>query len=1206
MQRVHRRRPAGARRAAVTLPLLFLACALLGAVLPQAAGATAMGFSFTPSKTEPYAVCGRATPGHSACLAILVPSAPLSSVSAEPQAASPALRSTSLTGSGVGGGYSPADLRLAYGLPSESAGSGQTVAIVDAYDDPDAESDLGVYRSRYGISACTTANGCFKKVNQSGGNTYPANEPGWAVEISLDLDMVSAACPNCHILLVEATNNENANLFKAEDEAATLGATEISNSWGGPESSGDASEDTYFHHAGVPVTASAGDSGYEVEYPAASQYVIAVGGTALTQASNSRGWSETAWAGTGSGCSAYEAKPAWQTDAGCSHRTNNDVAAVASPETPVSFADSYKLPAEFSQPEPGWSLVGGTSVSSPLIAGTMALANAYTRSLPGAEALYTEATQNGTGTLDDVTSGSNGSCGTYLCNGVSGYDGPTGLGSPYGAPVALPSAPAVVTTTASSLTETTATLTATVNPNGGEVTGCELEYGTTTSYGSSATCTRSPGSGSSPVSVSAAVSGLSANTTYHFRISATNAGGTSRGSDETFKTTAPSATAPAPETKASSSITQTSASLNASVNPDGATVSKCEFEYGTTTAYGSSTACSSLPGSGSSPVAVSVSVSGLTANTTYHFRISATNAGGTSKGSDASFKTLPDVPAVVTTAASSLTQTTATIAATVNPNGGEVTGCELEYGTTTSYGSSAPCSSLPGSGSSPVAVSASLTGLSANTTYHFRISATNAGGTSKGADEAFRTLPNEPAVVTDPASSLAQTTATLTATVNPNGGEVTGCELEYGTTISYGSSAPCASLPGSGSSPVAVSASLTGLSANTTYHFRISATNAGGTSKGSDETFKTLPDAPAIVTGAASSITQTAVTLNAAVNPGGGAVSKCEFEYGTTTSYGSSAPCSSLPGSGSSPVAVSASLTGLTANTTYHFRISATNAGGTSKGADEAFKTVAAAMTPPTVVTEAASSITQTSAALNATVNPHGGTVSMCEFEYGTSTSYGSSAPCSVQPGASSPVEVVVSIEGLAAATTYYFRIVAANQGGTSAGVGQTLTTLLPATLPQQGSGVQEVLSAPVVPPSLQPQQQTAPAPPVPDAKLATTSLEVSLSGKVAIGVSCPAAESSCTGTIVLRTLTAVSTGVTGHQSKKPKAAILTLADGSFTVAGGKVRALTLRLSARARTLLARTRVLRVRATIVAHDRAGGAHTTQTLVTLRLRKATRH
>ncbi len=644
------RRLIASRAAGTGLALVLLACAL-----PQVATASGPGFSFTPSKTEPYAVCGHATPGHAACLAILVPTAAARSLSPTPQAASPAIQTPSYSGSGVGGGFAPADLRSAYDLPSAAAGSGQTVAVVDAFDDPDAESDLAVYRSRYGISACTSANGCFRKVNQSGGTNYPAAEASWAVEISLDLDMVSAACPNCHILLVEATNNDNGNLYAAEDEAVALGATEVSNSWGGKEEAGETAADSYFDHANVPVTASAGDSGYEVEYPAASPYVIAVGGTSLTPASNSRGWSETAWGegvltGTGSGCSAYEPKPAWQTDSGCPQRTNNDVAAVASPQTPVSLADSYELPKEFSKPEAGWTLAGGTSASSPLIAGTMALADVYTRSFPGAEALYLEAAQNGTGVLDDVTSGSNGSCGSYLCEAGPGYDGPTGLGSPYGAPQVTSSSPAAVTGSASSATQTTATLNATVNPNGATLSKCEFEYGTTSSYGSVASCSSLPGSGSSAVAVSASLTGLSADTTYHFRISATNAGGTGKGSDGTF-TTLPNS--PTVATGTTSSPTQTTATLNATVNPNGATLSKCEFEYGTTSSYGSVASCSSLPGSGSSAVAVSASLTGLSADTTYHFRISATNAGGTGKGSDGTFTTLPNSPTAATGTTSS-------------------------------------------------------------------------------------------------------------------------------------------------------------------------------------------------------------------------------------------------------------------------------------------------------------------------------------------------------------------------------------------------------------------------------------------------------------------------------------------------------------------------------------------------------------------------
>jgi phospholipase C len=301
----------------------------------------------------------------------------------------------------------------------------------------------------------------------------------------------------------------------------------------------------------------------------------------------------------------------------------------------------------------------------------------------------------------------------------------------------------------------------------------------------------------------------------------------------------------------------------------------------------------------------------------------------------------PNPPTVETLATSPPTQTTATLHASVNPNGGPLSSCRFEYGTTISYGSSAPCSPAPGSGSSPVEVSASLMSLSPNTSYHFRISATNAGGSSSGADTVFTTPPNAPTVQTTAASPATQTTAMLNATVNPNEGNVGDCHFEYGTSEAYGSSAPCSPAPGSGSSAVEVSASLTSLSPNTTYHFRISATNAGGTSTDlRGQTFTTLPNPPAVETTAASSPAQTTATLNATVNPNDGTVSDCHFEYGTSTSYGSSAPCSPSPGSGSSPVEVSASLTGLRQNTTYHFRISATNAGGSSSGADHSFTTL--------------------------------------------------------------------------------------------------------------------------------------------------------------------------------------------------------------------------------------------------------------------------
>ncbi len=329
-------------------------------------------------------------------------------------------------------GYGPPDLQSAYSLAAAaaSAGAGQTVAIVDAYDDSTAAADLSTYRSNYGLPACTTANGCFKKVNQNGvQGSYPANNQGWALEISLDLQMVSAVCPKCHILLVEASSASNTALYTSEDTAARLGATEISNSYGGSESASDPANNAHFNHPGIAITVSSGDSGYGVEYPSSSPYVTAVGGTTLSRASNARGWSETVWSGAGSGCSAYEAKPAWQTDTGCGRRTVADVSAVADPNTGVSVYDSNcnflnQLEGNCFK---GWGVVGGTSVSSPIIASVYALAG------NAASVSYGSFPYSHASALNDVTSGSNGSCSpAYLCTGEPGYDGPTGLGTPAG------------------------------------------------------------------------------------------------------------------------------------------------------------------------------------------------------------------------------------------------------------------------------------------------------------------------------------------------------------------------------------------------------------------------------------------------------------------------------------------------------------------------------------------------------------------------------------------------------------------------------------------------------------------------------------------------------------------------------------------------------------------------------------------------------
>jgi subtilase family serine protease len=409
--------PGRIRRAARRATLAVIAAGALitggmvAAASPSVAGTpVATGSAATAAHTA--RLCSApATPGQMSCLAL---------------ARTDVVHHLGITPNATPSGYGPTDLQSAYALPS-SAGAGATVAIVDAQDDPNAAADLSTYRSQYGLPACTTANGCFQKVDQNGGTSYPAADSGWAGEISLDLDMVSAVCPQCHILLVEATSASMDDLGTAVNRAVTMGAKYVSNSYGGSEDSTDTTADTqYFNHPGVAITVSSGDSGYGTEYPASSRYVTAVGGTSLSRASGTtRGWTESVWGsttgdGAGSGCSAYDAKPTWQTDTGCSKRTVADVSAVADPATGLAVYDSYQAS--------GWQVYGGTSASSPIIASVYALAGTPAAGSTPASYPYAH-----TSALNDVTTGTNGSCSSsYLCTAKAGYDGPTGLGTPKG------------------------------------------------------------------------------------------------------------------------------------------------------------------------------------------------------------------------------------------------------------------------------------------------------------------------------------------------------------------------------------------------------------------------------------------------------------------------------------------------------------------------------------------------------------------------------------------------------------------------------------------------------------------------------------------------------------------------------------------------------------------------------------------------------
>ena len=315
-------------------------------------------------------------------------------------------------------GFSPASLRLAY--RDTGTGTG-TIAIVDAYGYANAEADLAIYRTQYGLPACTTANGCFRKVDQNGGTSYPRNNTGWAQEQALDVDMASAMCPTCKILLVQSNSATLANLAAAVSTAARLGAVVISNSYGGGEAGSTAYASAY-SQPGIAVTVSSGDSGYGVAFPASAPGAIAVGGTHLVADTSTRGWTETVWNGAGSGCSATYPKPGFETDGLCAFRMEADISAVADPATGVAVYGPTGTGSKS-----GWLVFGGTSVSAPLVGGIYAAYNVRPQAAAGIWA------NRGAG-QNDVTVGSNGTCGgTYLCTAGVGYDGPTGWGTPNGA-----------------------------------------------------------------------------------------------------------------------------------------------------------------------------------------------------------------------------------------------------------------------------------------------------------------------------------------------------------------------------------------------------------------------------------------------------------------------------------------------------------------------------------------------------------------------------------------------------------------------------------------------------------------------------------------------------------------------------------------------------------------------------------------------------
>jgi len=603
--------------------------------------------------------------------------------------------------------------------------------------------------------------------------------------------------------------------------------------------------------------------------------------------------------------------------------------------------------------------------------------------------------------------------------------------------------PLVTTNSATAVGTSGATLNGVVNPNN-ENTTVTFEYGLTMAYGTTVTADQSPLGGTSNIAVTRTISALTPSTTYHYRAVGQNASGTTFGANQIITTTSTDPSAPTAVTNPATSVGATGAMLSGTADSKNQSTT-VTFEYGLTAAYGETVPADQSPFTSEFPATLSTALNGLTSNTTYHYRVVAENAFGIAYGDDITFFTSPPgTPTATTEAVSSVSTSGATLNGTVNARNSLIFAINFEYGTSAAYGNIVEAIPNTASGFLETAVSQNISGLANNTMYHYRVVVQRQFGVVNGDNMSFTTDQSALTAKTDPASGVGITSATLNGTVNANNTTAT-VTFEYGLDTNYGRVESADQSPVTGNADTAVSASLTDLQPFTTYHYRVAAQNTNNTVFGADMTFTTEGTPPTATTLSATAISSSGATLNGTVNANNDNAT-VTFEYGLTTAYGEIATADQSPVVGNSFTSVSAAITSLTGNTTYHYRLVAQNGSGTTNGSDKTFFTGAAA---PTAITGNVTEIGSTIATLNGTVIANNAATTVT-FEYGLDASYGRSAEADPNlVSGSTNTDVNSILTGLVHSTTYYYRIVAVNSAGTTNGADETFMTSDPTSTEQ-------------------------------------------------------------------------------------------------------------------------------------------------------------